>query len=119
MPAWEVNFSADCPHVNGCGYRCMICPQPATGHATVGGGPHNGRCLAIVCPRHASDDGWAEVKSALVTWAGLGLFEADGGPGVNGAPEVWHAPPGGDGGHFDPMHEHEHPPPADLSGWAR
>jgi hypothetical protein len=100
MPDWTVNFSADCPHIAGQGYRCMICDADATGHATVGGGTYDGRCLAIVCPRHASPEGWAEFKRRVARWLLDSQLEADGGPGPDGAPEVWHTD------HWDPMPEH-------------
>jgi hypothetical protein len=96
---WMMNFSAHCPNVAGAGWRCMICPEEdATGHATVGGGLYDGRCIAVVCPRHAAEEGWPEVKEALVVWAGMGLLDpATGGPGPAGEPEVWH------GDHWDAM----------------
>jgi hypothetical protein len=104
-PGWGVTFSADCPRVNGTGHLCMInCQEPATGHAAVDGGPYDGRFLALVCGRHGSEDGWPEVKAALVSWAETGRLAGDGGPGSSGAPEVQH------GDHWDPLptHEHEH-----------
>ena len=101
---WSVTFSASCPHVADGGYQCMVCDTPATGHARVDGGPHDGRCIAILCPCHASEDGWEEFKDALVSWSQHGQFAIDGGPGMLGAPEVWH------GDHWDPMPEHAEVP---------
>jgi hypothetical protein len=100
--AWQANFSADCPTVNGSGMQCMICTALATGHLTAGGGPHDGRCLAVTCTRHSSEEGWPEVHDALVAWAAAGLLALNGGPGPAGAPEVWH------GDHWDPMPTREH-----------
>lgn len=101
-PGWGVSFSADCPHVRGEGYSCMICLAEATGHAAVEGGDHHGRFFAIVCPHHASEAGWAEVKWCMIDWMTAGLLARDGGPGPAGAPEVRH------GGHLDPLPAHSH-----------
>jgi hypothetical protein len=102
-PRWSITTSPNCPNVNGHGYQCMICPAAAVGHSVVVGGPHDGRCLAVTCARHSSAAGWEEVKGALAVWFAAGLLSlADGGPGPDGAPEVWH------GDHFDPMPAHKH-----------
>jgi hypothetical protein len=97
-PAWSINFASRCPRIAGRGDTCQVCDDDATGHATVAAGPHDGRCLAVVCARHASEDGWPEVKDRLAGWAGAGLLDvATGGPGPHGEPLVWHRD------HYDPM----------------
>jgi len=104
-PPVALKFSAYCPKVEGLGYDCMVCygvPVPATGHVTVDGGPNDGRCLAIVCPHHAREDGYADVKERLAQWLVTGLLAEDLGPGPAGAPEVRHRD------HWDPVHEHRH-----------
>lgn len=107
-PLWSVSFSADCPNVRGFGFRCMICGAEATGHATVHDGPHDGRCLAVLCPGCASEEGWEPFKAALLHWTGAGLIGlADGGPGPLGEPEVWHDDGIGEP-HWDPMPSPEH-----------
>lgn len=114
MATWEANLSAHCPTVDGSGMQCMICPEPATGHLTVGGGPYDGRCVAVTCPRHSSEDGWDEVKGALYHWVVAGLLDPTfGGPGEDGEPEVWHSSgvPGSAGGHWDPMPRKGHDAP--------
>lgn len=75
----------------------------ATGHVTVAGGPHDGRCLAVVCRRCASpeDDG-QRVRTMLVAHAMLNLIDVDLGPGPWGEPEVWHRD------HLDPLPQHHH-----------
>jgi hypothetical protein len=101
----SLNISASCPEVNGEGYSCMIMHMlrvPATGHITVAGGPNDGRCLALVCGHHATEDGYADVKAQLVAWLRAGLLTTDLGPGPAGAPEVRH------GDHMDPLPEHRH-----------
>ena len=102
-PLWQANFSADCPAVAGHGFQCMICLRAATGHLTASGGPQDGRCVAVCCPRHASEAGWAEVKAKMMDWFVAGQIDpATGGPGPSGAPEVWH------GDHWDPMPSNDH-----------
>lgn len=101
---WVMHASASCPNVIGWGYRCMIsyCPQEATGHVDVEGGPHNGRCFAVLCAHHASEEGVPAVKEQMVQWIICGLLTVLGGPGPNGAPEVWHRD------HLDPLPTHTH-----------
>jgi hypothetical protein len=96
---WGLKFSGDCPNVKGLGYACMVCEEPATGHAAVEGGHYDGRCVALLCAVHASPDGWTEFKMTLLRWGDVGLLDADGGPGPLGTPEAWH------GDHWDPMPE--------------
>ena len=97
-----VAFSANCPAITSLDLACQVCGDPATGHATVDGGRHDGRLLAVVCPLHASEDGSAAFRARLVDWMAADLLHADGGPGADGQPEVWH------GDHLDPMPEHSH-----------
>jgi hypothetical protein len=80
----------------------MICQEPAAGHAAVDGGLWDGRFLALCCGRHASEDGWADFKAALLDWSDAGLISRNGGPGPAGAPEVWHRD------HWDPIPTHQH-----------
>jgi hypothetical protein len=104
----SLNFSAQCGNVEGEGWACMIDDTAeAVGHVTVVGGPYDGRFLAVVCGRHASEAGYTEVKERLVEWMVAGLLAHDLGPGAAGAPEVLHREPGG-GWHRDPMPEHRH-----------
>jgi hypothetical protein len=112
VPGLSLNISASCAKVDGEGYECMILhllpggrhgqQAPATGHITVVGGPNDGRCLALVCPHHATAEGYADVKTQLVAWMRAGLLTIDLGPGPAGAPEVLHID------HMDPLPEHRH-----------
>lgn len=100
----SLHYSAHCPQIAGTGHLCMIDGEtPATGHVTVVGGPHDGRCIAVVCELHASPAGAADVKARLVEWLMADLLSpTDLGPGADGAPEVWHVD------HLDPLPEHRH-----------
>ena len=107
-PQVSLTFSGWCERVVGQGWRCMIDDEAdAVGHVQVTGGEHDGRYLAVVCARHASADGYREVKARLVDWMMAGLLAADLGPGVAGAAEVLHREPGGRW-HRDPIPEHRH-----------
>jgi hypothetical protein len=97
-----LDFSAHCPHIVGEGYGCMVCAAGAAGHVRVSGGPHHGRCLALLCGHHASPSGYADVKNKLVQWMVAGLLATDLGPGRRGAPQVLHQ------GHLDPLPDHRH-----------
>jgi hypothetical protein len=111
----SLTFSARCGNVEGQGWACMVDdtagggPEAdmAVGHVTVVGGPHDGRCLAVVCARHASEAGYGEFKARLVEWMVNGLLAHDLGPGPGGAPQVLHREPGGEW-HRDPLPEHRH-----------
>lgn len=99
---WSIQFAAQCHSIEDEGFSCMVCGADATGHAVVNGGPHDGRCLAVLCRRHASDVGWAEFRERLVEWGTANLLSLDGGPGDDGSPEVWHRD------HLDPLPNDEH-----------
>jgi hypothetical protein len=100
---WGVGFSADCPNIRGHGYLCMVCDDPATGHAAVRFGSYHGRCLALLCPLHASAEGFDEFKHTMLIWLEAGLLDVDGGPGLFGTPQARH------GDHLDPMPECAYP----------
>jgi hypothetical protein len=103
----SLTFAAWCENVAGAEWACMVDETaPAVGHVTVVGGPHDGRCLAVVCGHHASEDGYAEFKERLVDWMMAGLLSTELGRGAHGAPEVLHREPGH--WHRDPMPEHRH-----------
>lgn len=104
MIDWRLQFSASCPNIEGHDLSCSVdvCTDAATGHAVVVGGTHDGRCAAVLCARHASEDGYEEFREQLKTWLLTELLGVDGGPGENGAPEVWHVD------HFDPLPQSEH-----------
>lgn len=97
-----MRFAATCATIENAGYACMVCSAPATGHVTVQGGPHEGRCLAVLCRRHGSEVGYDEFKVRLIEWMMADLLAPDGGPGPDGAPEVWHRD------HLDPLPSADH-----------
>ena len=104
----SLTFSEQCGNIEGQGFACMVDEEAAAvGHVTVSGGAHDGRCLAVLCERHVSEDGYAEFEERLVEWMGGGLLGRDLGPGTNGVPEVLHRKPGGEW-HRDPLPEHRH-----------
>lgn len=110
----SLTFSAWCGNVVGQGWACMIADTAgpraeadmAVGHVVVVGGAHDGRVLAVLCGRHAGEDGYREFKERLVEWMLAGLLGDDLGPGPNGAPEVLHWQDGG--WHRDPLPQHRH-----------
>jgi hypothetical protein len=103
-----LRFSAQCGDVEGEGWACMVDETAeAVGHVAVAGGPHDGRFLAVLCGRHASEAGLEEFMARLLEWMMAGLLGADLGPGPSGVPEVLHREPGGDW-HRDMMPEHRH-----------
>lgn len=105
----SLTFAAQCVNVGGQGWLCMIDEaEPAVGHVTVTGGPHDGRCLAVLCARHVSEAGYREFRERLVDWMLAGLLSRELGPGAAGAPEVLHIMPGDDAPHRDPLPEHRH-----------
>ncbi len=114
-PPVSLTFSAQCANVEGQGFACMIDDtagggpeaEMAVGHVIVSGGPHDGRCLAVLCGHHASEAGYPEFKAKLVEWMMAGLLGADLGPGACGVPEVLHRRPDGRW-HRDPLPEHRH-----------
>lgn len=97
-----LGFSAHCSNVADLGYSCMVCSEPGTGHLTARGGLHHGRCLLVLCPRHASQEGYDEVKAVLVQQMMDELLSAELGPGPLGPPQVWHRD------HWDALPEHRH-----------
>lgn len=99
-PDWSFRFSQRCATIEGVGYACMVCGLPATGHVNVHGGSNHGRCIAVVCAYHASEDGWPATRDRFSEWMVAHLMGVDGGPGDDGSPEVWHVD------HLDPLPVH-------------
>lgn len=102
-----VTFSAWCAQVAGAGWACMVCTGPeleaATGHMVAGGGPYEGRLLALLCAYHAGPDGAEDVNEESARWVDAGLLGTDLGPGPRGVPPVLHRDPGDPGWHLDPL----------------
>lgn len=101
---WDFIVHSHCDNVEGEELTCMVCgEEDATGHVMVTSGPHDGRCLLLLCPACAQPERKAFLSTRLAQDVVADLLDiTTGGPGADGEPEVWHRT------HLDPLPQHNH-----------